>query len=280
LRKISLVCIPVLAAACGSDDSPATGSVTATVYGEAFIEQGIPADVFTDGWSMSFDKFLVSVGNPKTMAGEGGLEVGADNFLIVDLAQPSDGEGYDLATFDAPGGDYDHYGYQITPNAGATGLNADAADVAEMKAAGYSIWIQGTATKGAESFDLDWGFALKLTYAHCEMNQRMDGNSIVMQTTVHSDHLFYDDAISEEPGVAFQIVADADGADGTTPDNAITFEELEATDIRAEERYQVGSITTPTGEPIENLLQYIQHQTTTVGHVNGEGHCEDTIVTP
>ena len=278
LRTILFVSLPFVTA-CGSDEL-GSGSITSTVYGEEFIEEGIPSDVFADGWSVQFDKFLVSVGNPKTKAGEGGAEVGDNGFYIVDLAQPSGGEGYELATYDAPGGLYDHYGYQLLPSATAIGLNADAADVTEMTASGYSIWVVGSATNGTDTVDFDWGFALKLTYAHCEMNQSIDGNTLVMQSTIHADHLFYDDAVSEEPNVAFQIVADADGADGTAPDGIVTLEELEATSILAEERYQVGSNTTPDGDPIENLHQYIELQATTVGHINGEGHCEDVLVTP
>lgn len=261
-----------LLAACGDS----SGTITATVYGEAFIEDGIPADVFSDGWAIELDKFLVSVGDPKARAGERGAEVGDDNMYIVDLAQPSGGEGYELATFEAPAGTYDHYGYRIAPRADAIVVNAAPADAAAMIAAGYSILLQGRATRGGVTKTLDWGFALKLAHGHCEIDARVDADAVTVQSTIHADHFFYDDAVSPEPAVAFQLVADSD-ADG---DGAVTLAELAMRDIRGETRYQVGSKRDAKGDPIVNLAQYLELQATTLGHINGEGHCEDLIVEP
>lgn len=274
LRTLTITALPLFAIACGGDEA---GTITATVYGEEFIEEGIPASVFSDGWTVSFDKFLVSIGNVAAKAGEGGAEVGETGFFLVDLAQASDGEGYELATFDAPGGTYDHYGYRLAPDAAATAVNVQPADAAAMKAAGYSIWIKGSAAKAGVTKTFDWGFTLKLTHSHCEAQEKVDGNDVKMQSTIHADHFFYDDAVSEEPDVAFQLVADADGAAG---DGAITLAELAAVDIRAQTRYQVGSNRDPAGNAITNLRQYIEHQATTLGHINGEGHCEDLVVMP
>lgn len=261
-------------AACGDDDSQA-GTITATVYGEEFIEEGIPADVFVDGWALQFDKFVVSIGDPKAKAGEGATEVGDDNFYLVDLAQASGGEGYELATFAAPAGTYDHYGYRLAPSSSATAINVAGADATAM--AGKSIWLAGRATKGDVTKTFDWSFALKLTHAHCDVMDRITDGNVVVQSTIHADHFFYDDAVSEEPNVAFDLIASADAAPA---DGAITLEELAAVDIRAETRYQVGSNRDPSGAAIVNLRQYVEHQATTLGHINGEGHCEELIVLP
>jgi hypothetical protein len=271
LRNLS--CLVPLLAACGGD---ADGTITATVYGEEFIEEGIPADELVDGWAVSFDAFLVSIGNVAGKAGEGAEEVGDPAFRIVDLAQSSGGDGFELATFDAPGGHYDHYGYQLRADANATSVNVDTADITAMKAGGYSVWVKGSATKGGVTKTFDWGFTLKLTYAHCDLMSTVDGNDVRAQATIHADHLFYDDAVSEEPNVAFQIIADAD----TNTDNAVTLAELAAVDIRGETRYQVGSLKDPAGNTITNLRQYVEHQVVTLGHINGEGHCEDQLAMP
>jgi hypothetical protein len=271
----TLVLSSLVLAACGGSD-PADGTLRATVYGEEFIEDGIPADVFSDGWSVSFDKFLVSIGNVAGQAGHDNPEIGSPGFQIVDLAQSSGGEGYELAKLAAPGGEYDHYGYQLKADPNATALNADPADVTSMKAAGYSIWVKGSATKGAVTKTFDWGFTMKLTYAHCDLMDSVDGDTLTAQATIHADHLFYDDAVSEEPNVAFQLIADADA----NADNTISSTELAAMDIRSQTRYQVGSKKDPTGATIENLWQFIETQTVTVGHINGEGHCEDQLAQP
>lgn len=247
--------------ACGVD----SGTLVATVYGEEFIEEGIPASEFSDGWSVSFDTFVVSIGNVAGKAGERGEEVGDPAFHLVDLALPSGGEGVELAAFAAPAGYYDHFGYQLRP---------------DPATADYAMWITGSATSGAETKTFDWRFTATYTFAHCDLGASIDGNELVAQATIHADHLFYDDAVSDEPNVAFQLFADADGATGSPADGAITLDELAAVDIRGEARYQVGSNTDLSGNPITNLRQYLELQTTTVGHINGEGHCEDQLAQP
>lgn len=273
LRVLIATTIPLFTIACAGDEA---GTITATVYGEEFIEEGIPADAFSDGWAVSFDTFLVSIGNVAAKAGEGGAEVGDPGFYIVDLAQPSGGAGYELATFDAPAGTYDHYGYAIRPDPGALGINVEATEVTAMTAAGSSIWVTGSATKAGVTKSFDWSFALKLGHGHCDVAEQIDGNHVEIQATIHADHFFYDDAVSEEPNLAFELIAAADG----NADGAVTLAELEATDIRSQTRYQVGSNRDPKGDTITNLRQYLELQATTLGHINGEGHCEDLVVMP
>jgi hypothetical protein len=47
----------------------------------------------------------------------------------------------------------------------------------------------------------------------------------------------------------------------------IDADELRAIDITAEDNYQVGS------RDIDNLWDFIEAQTHTLGHIDGEGHC-------
>jgi hypothetical protein len=276
LRALSLAALPALAIACSD---PAPGTITATVYGEELIEEGIPADVTSDGWSIAFDRFIVSIGDLAARAGDAAA-VAEPSFYLVDLAQPSGGAGVALATLAAPGGSYDQFSYRLAPSPSATAVNVSAADAGVMAAAGRSIWVTGRATRGAVTKVLDWGFTSKIAHSRCEVESSVDGDTVTMQATIHADHLFYDDAVSEEPNVAFQLIADADGADGTRPDGAITLAELRAIDLRALARYQVGSLRDPAGTAIANLRQYVEHQATTLGHVNGEGHCAGLEVAP
>lgn len=261
----------VLATGCGNDD----GTITSTVYGEEFIEEGIPASEVSDAWAIEFDAFLVSIGNTKAQAGHDEGEVGLDDFYLVDLAQPSGGEGFELGTFAAPAGTYDHYGYMIRPDANAIAVNVAAGDAAAMAQAGASVWVRGRATRGGITKTFDWAFSLSLSHAHCEAGQTVDGDAVVMQSTIHADHLFYDDAVSSEPEIAFDLIASADGDN----DGTISLAELAAVDIRTQARYQVGSLRDPDGAVITNLRQYLEVQVGTLGHINGEGHCEDVTVT-
>jgi hypothetical protein len=261
----SLVLSALLVAACGEDY--ATGTLEVTVYGEDYIEDTIPSDELVDGWTITFDSFVVSIGGPAAQAGHDAAEVSDPAFALVDLAQPSGGEGYSLATIaDAPGGIYDHFGYVIRAEPTAIALNVDAAVATAMTTTGTSIWMTGTATDGTTTKTFDWSFDHHLVASHCEADLPLDGGTLTLQATIHGDHMFLDDAVSDAPNVAFQTLADADA--GPTPDGVITLAELDAVLLAGLARYQVGSL------PIDNLGDFIRHMATTLPHANGEGHCD------
>ena len=133
---------------------------------------------------------------------------------------------------------------------------------------GFSVYIAGSATKGEEVKTFAWGFATRTQYKACESEALVKAaTSATVQLTIHGDHLFYDDLFSETPSVRFDLIAAADG-DG---DGDITQAELEAVDLRPLENYQVGS----TG--ITDLWKFVEHLTSTLGHIDGEGHCESEL---
>jgi hypothetical protein len=253
-----------LVLSCTAGCAMEAGTLEARVYGEAFIEDTIPMDVFVDGWSVTFDSFLVSIGGVTAQAGHDTEELTEHGFHVVDLARPSDGAGYVIARFDAPGGTYDHFGYVLAPSASAINLNADGAEFDALKTSGHSVRVRGTASRPGRSVTFAWGFGLTAVHAHCDVAQDVDGDTVAIEATIHGDHLFHDDLVAEEPGVAFDLIA----ADGL-----VLQPELAATDITGEARYQVGSFD------VDDLWGFVSHQVGTLGHVNGEGHCEDVIVT-
>lgn len=273
----TILAVAAVAAGCGDDG--ADGTIQATVYGESFIEEGIPASAFSDGWAVTFDKFIVSIGDVKAQAGHGVPEVGFDGYYVVDLARPSNGRGFTLETFAVPAGTYDHYGYMIRPAAGAVDVNAGA-DAEALEQQGDSVRIVGSATKDDVTLTFDWGFSLAIAHAHCDVDFTIDGDEVTVQSTVHADHLFFDDAVSEDPQLAFDLIASADGAAGAGPDGVITLNELDNIDIRTQTRYQVGSLRAPDGSEITNLRQFLELQVGTMGHIDGEGHCDNAATTP
>lgn len=229
-------------AACG-DDEPAPGSLEIAIYGEEFIEQGIGDDVFVDGWSVVFDAFEVTVGDITAARGHGAPDMVVASYQTYDLTQASAGAGQLIATMQVPGGAYDHIAYRVE-----------------------SIHVEGTATDGVVTKTFTWDLATPTTYSECESIAVVDGDTAVAQLTIHADHLFYDDLVSEEPNVAFELIATADDlGDG---DGDVTAAELAALDITGEARYQVGNFTEVT-----DLWTFIDYQSSTVGHIDGEGHC-------
>jgi hypothetical protein len=245
MRIILASIAAVSLAACGGGDG-APGTLEFRVYGEDFIEASIPSDVFSDGWSVTFDLFELAIGDVNAQAGHDTAAITDATAQTIDLSRPSAGAGFLVTALAVPGGLYDHVGYRIS-----------------------DLAIQGTATDGAVTKTFDWVLPSTFTYSHCEVAHEIDGATIVVQPTIHGDHLFYDDAVSETPNVAFQALADAD-ADA---DDDITLAELDAVNLSGFERYQVGSLD------IANLGAFVRHMASTVGHIDGEGHCAGVEVT-
>lgn len=253
-----------LLAACESDEA-GTGRIDVTIYGEAFIEEGIPAGMagcdgcVEDGWAVTFDRFLVSVARVE-VAG-----VADDTARIFDLTRPSGGAGHPVVSLDVPATHHHALSYTLAPAPTAVAGNVDAADVALMVDGGWSVHVEGRAERGGEVKTFTWSFDRQAAYVDCEIDAHVtDGGAAGAELTIHADHLLYDDLDSEEPQVVFDLLAASD-ADG---DGAITRAELEARDITAEARYQVGS------RSIDDLWGFVSAQVGTLGHIDGEGHCE------
>ncbi len=252
--------------ACGHDHGGGEpGTLALTVYGESFIEDGIPDSDMSDGWAITFDNFLISVGDVKI--GEGHQETvivfEEPAFKVYDLAKSSNGEGFAITSVELDGGHYDHYQYRVSPSANATAGNADQADFDAFQAAGFAVQVKGTATKGGETKTFDWGFPVGTLYNHCHAEIDVDGGVSTAELTIHGDHLFYDSLSAAEPDLAFQLIADAD----VDADDAITMAELNALNITGQAKYDTGALD------IDNLGDYIDQAVSTMGHIAGEGHC-------
>ena len=215
------------------------GMVEVRVYGEEFIEEGIPAADMADGWEITFSRFDVTV-TDVTVAG-----VTLADGTTLDITTPSDGEGQ-----------------LLTDGAVPTGRHADSSYVIR------SVAIEGTAQKDAETLSFAWVLDAPTSYASCETETRVTTSAPgVFQVTVHADHLFYDSLVSEEPELRFDALAAAD----TDEDNEITEAELAAAGVGS---YDVGN------EDIDDLWSWLLAQSRTLGHVDGEGHCDAAPVTP
>lgn len=125
------------------------------------------------------------------------------------------------------------------------------------------IEIVGTASRDAEEKSFSWTIDEPTTYADCETTTSVeDGGEATFQITVHADHLFFDSLVAEDPAMRFQSLAEAD-ADG---DGAITEAELAAADI--------GDYDPGSEGGIDDLRAWLLAQSRTLGHVDGEGHCQ------
>lgn len=267
--SLALAASSLLIAGCGdSDNDPSppaedngSGNMTLQAWGEDYVDVGIPAEDFIDGWALTFTNVLVAVSDVK-LDGHGNPSL-LTAPRIVDLAAFPAGA-KTLETTEVPAGLYSTVQYRVAPVAAdydTAGLSDEAVAMVES---GSSIVLVGSAIKGIDTIDFNWSFDTDTRYEQCQIDTTVekDGEESV-ELTFHFDHIFNDDLDSPTPNVAFDLIASADADE----DGIVTKEELQAVDIQGEERYQVGS------RPITNLWDYIVHQSTTIGHINGEGHC-------
>lgn len=250
---------------CDDEETAAgDGTLAVSIYGEEFIEDGIPAGeagcdgCVEDGWAVTFERFLVVV---TAVEVDGAGAANDTTPRVFDLATPSSGAGQAVVTLPVPEGHYHRLAYTLAPAPSTP--QGDADDVAAVD--GLAIRVVGQAVRGDTTVRFDWGFDQPTRYVDCEIDARVaDGEPGRAQLTIHADHLLYDDLVSEEPRVVFDLIAASD-ADG---DGVVTQAELEGRDIGGEVRYQVGDAD------VDDLWGFVEAQVATLGHIDGEGHCD------
>ena len=251
--------------ACSDDaeEDAGEGTLHVTLWGEEYIEEGLPSEIFADGYSVTYTKFLIVLSEISAATEGAPPAMTAPDAKVWDVTQPGPVE---IASERVSAGSYTHTAYRIAPaDAEAVAGNGDAADVQMMIEEGWSVYVEGTATDGTTTVSFAWGFDTDTMYDPCHSVGALaaDGEATI-QITIHGDHLLYDSAISEDPDLRFNDIALAD-ADA---DGIVTEDELLAYDITPLPNYMVGSYE------IDNLYDYIAHMTSTLGHIDGEGHCE------
>jgi hypothetical protein len=274
MKKLGLVlCLLSTILTLGCDDSEdtdtetATGDLTVELWGEAFIETGIPATEFADGYAIVFDQFLIALDGITVAKSPGATPVATfAPQRIWDLTQPGP---VVVGTAPVTIGAYKSTGYAIRKTtAAATSGNATQADVAFMKQNQYSVYAAGTASKDGQAWSFAYGFSTDTIYESCNSGgvvSKNVGGSI--QLTIHGDHFFYDSAVSESPALRFHDMVLADA--GANNDLSILADDLVQYPLLPLTHYRV-----PDDSGIDNMWTYLAHMTRTLGHIDGEGHCE------
>lgn len=157
----------------------------------------------------------------------------------VDLAESSNGKGHKLTTGTVPGGEHTNASFVIA-----------------------QVDIKGSATKDEVEKTFDWSFDNATAYTNCDTTTTVeDGKTTTFQVTIHADHIFANSLVDEELTLEFARLADADADE----DGEITKAELEAADPGD---YDAGNIA------VDDLWSWLEAAIGTIGHVDGEGHCD------
>lgn len=216
------------------------GTWVVEAWGEAYIEAAIPAEVFADGCAVTYDTFDVALAEAALLDGDGDA-LGTVPAAALSLTAPGP---VDVGAAEVAAGHY-------------TTARFDVAGAPSVRAAGTLTCPTGAAT-------FDWTFTTATAYV-CEVDLTIPaGGEGRTQLTIHGDHLWYDGLENPDAEVRGQAVLDAD-ADA---DGVITQAELDALPV-APLGYEVGQYAS-----VETLGAFVAFLTQTLGHVDGEGHCQ------
>lgn len=230
-------------------------------YGQDFIAVEIPAEEFDDGCSVSFSTFAVRYTGLTLLTGDGAVVAEIPGSFAVDLAVED--VAHTLGSAAVPAQRYTVAGYQIAAGGIETNINLTDEDLSEMDSGQLSYLVRGEISCPSASVVVDWAFATSAQH-ECEPDDLAipAGGVDTTESTLHADHLFYN-SLAEHSEVLGEPIVQAD-ADG---DGQVTREELAAVSL-ADLGYSVGSFT-----GIYDLDAFLEVQMTTLGHVDGEGHC-------
>ena len=137
--------VAMLTTSCGGDGG--TGTVEVSVWGEEYIEQGIPTSDFADGWSASFDRFVIVLGDVTLENADGGRAV-VGGLSVYDLVTAGPHAVGTTEPLDATS--WSRVGYRMAVATPDTEVHPSASDDdrALMRDQGYSVYVEGSASDG------------------------------------------------------------------------------------------------------------------------------------
>ncbi len=280
------VIVSSLAVGCGSSSTGGSGEGNLSVVLKAEetivdgIESGDGDENILDGFTVTFNKYVVSVGNvAMSQAGNTNPQSNSD-VVIADFT--SLGSFPELTSFNGiPTGQYTRFGFGTpAPDANTVNLNeVDEADIDAMLANGWTYVIEGSIenVETEESKDFLIQADVPTVYSDCAVEDMEPGVNVAsdssVDVTLHGDHIVFNGFPEEEAQVQrlaqwlWDIEDDGDGVLTQTDFEAAT---------NVEELYPAPTYTLTGGpiEPIENAWDFIRAQLGTQGHIRGEGECE------
>jgi len=338
--KNSVTLLACLAIACGDDDStpavdagPGTDAgemtmddagmeedagggggevadLTLLLEAEDTITEGLEAgdcdECITDGWDVTFDKYIVAIGEVDLhFSTDESIEAEAEDIFVYDLTQtPAAGD--PLWTFEGLAvGNWEVNYLQAHGEEGMRHESVSEDDFAAIAECTYLI--EGTMTSDAgrtcpprdddvpaeaeadddgcyENTSVSFAFCAdaETVFGPCEAEDGPPGVAVTeggssASLTIHGDHIFFNGfPEGEEGGVTrlAQWLADCD----LNLDGEVTQAELESINIddlaEIDDRFDLGGAPPlEDDEPLDDMWAYVRAQLKTQGHFNGEGEC-------
>ena len=301
LALSTFVCCEI---SCSSSTSIGRGTAQVFIVPEDSIVNGIQAgtenDNIQDGWTVTYSKFIVTIGSFRARSTQTGEALASHDLLVLDLKAAPAG-GYVVANFlDIPATRFDKVGEDMPAASGTVRAFAAAIDVKRMVDNRYAIYFEGSMSKpdgqsckpsdpasckragtvadAIPTIRFRWGFAMGTSFDDCASAQGDTGfvvpagGAAQIKPTIHGDHWFFTD-VTEGAEITkryAQFVADCDlDSDGET-----TLDELKrvkSSDVFPIPKYRlsggVGSV------PVATAYDYVKTQARTIHDFQGDGEC-------
>lgn len=282
-------------AACSNDgiDTGGVGTVQIIVVPEESITEGIEPGTedenVQDGWAISYDRYLVAVGNFRARRTDNGASLSDPSVYVLDLKNaPS--SGYVTKEFTGIAAvRWDKFGYDVANAApGAIALAPTTqADADLMIGKHWSVYFEGKATKGADEISFAWGFTAGTSFDDCATSEGQAGfavpasGTVQIKPTLHGDHQYFDNVTQGVEKTArraeWMKTCDKDG------NKTLTLDELRQCDpARAlpTPPYDLAAVRDQDGDGKITVYDYVATQMRTFGDYQGDGECPSRAALP
>ncbi len=236
-----LALLALLASSClPKDTRPAPSRVLFTATPSIATQAGALSAATADGWQISFDRVLVSIGRTSLDGDKCSVYSDADYGRVLSLIGAPDrqkiNESYAIGTCD--------FGFAIANAADDSllGNGATADDKTFLRTAGsddyggpsgISLFVSGTARKGEATLTFAWPFRGRARYRECQNS--VDGvverglslpqnGDVAVNVTLHAEALFVESVTDPNAALRFDDIARADALGNN--DGEVTLDEL------------------------------------------------------
>ena len=311
---MSCVALYAVLGACGNQTDGGSGSLSVLLEAEDSIVSGLKAgqdiEDISDGWTVSYEKFLIAVGDVYiNLSTDMSVDAEVAKVTVIDLTQ-TPAAGQPLWSLDSLQEGRWEFFFSTPPTVDATKRDnsVSQADFNTMVEHGWTYLIEGelhqTAGQSCPPFYLATprdrepngntsggnpcydassvrfviGAKVDTTYGPCEVDH-VPGVAIAAGAeqsaaiTIHGDHLFFNGFPEGNEGGIIRLaqwLADCD----LDLDGVVTMTELKSiapADLpEIDDRYQLGGSPVT---PLINMVDYVRGQLKTQGHFQGEGEC-------
>lgn len=294
---IALGLVSALMVGCG-DNSGAKGQLQVFAAAEDTIPDGLVPGTgeenIKDGWTVSYGKFLVTLGNfraSRTAAPD--QKLSEPKVYVLDMkALPT--AGFVIAQFDDVAATrWDKVGFDL-PNATAAAQRpafTTQADFDLMQQNGYSLYFEATLSNPAgkscrptaptdcvprTSLTIKWGIKAGTSFDDCAPPMGdaglsvPSGGTVQVKPTVHGDHWFFSNITQgvELTERRAQWIVDSD-LDRNGETTLSELKQVQASDLFKAPTYNLtGAII-----PVKTGHDYLEAQARTLGDYQGDGEC-------